>query len=448
MNGRHHSTDPQSYERFALEVETFIRSQARVTDHGQAWAHSPDRPKNVSYSLYNGSAGIIVFYIELFRASGNSQFLDTAVSAGRELEHFARSVEWQSCAMYTGWPGHAFSLFCLYEVTGDERFLDAGRFCLDRLHASSTSIGSGIGWIEPMPFSNIHGFEGDREIFDASVGAAGAGMVLLHAARNGYHDSAIERARLIGDRLLEVGEPALGGRNWPLMSDMPFPWSPSNFAHGAAGVGTFLGLLANQTGHDEYQKAAVDAAAHLQAISVPGGGPRVHQTGHLVAHHAEADGANLFYLSACHGPVGTSRLFNLLAESTGDPAYTKWTESALDALLSCGVPETRSKGFWNNVSQCCGDAGVGDWALRAYRQHGDERCLDLAVRVANELERRSTTDVGRSWPQAEHREVPDFLQAQTGYMQGAAGIGSFFLHLLTTLRGDADTTKIVFPDIV
>lgn len=448
MNGRNHSVDPQSYERIALEAETFIRSQARQGERGLAWSSSVERPKSVSNSLYNGSAGIIVFYIELSRASGNSEFLDTAVSAGLELQHFTSSTEWQSCSMYTGWPGQAFSFFCLFEATGDERFLDAGQFCLDRLHESALPLGSGIGWVEPMPFSAIHGFEGEREVFDASVGAAGAGMVLLDAARKGHHESALERARLIGDRLLEVAERAPGGLNWPMMSEMPFPWSPSNFAHGAAGVGTFFGLLAKQTGRDEYLEAAAQAAAHIQAISVPGGGPRVHQTGHLVPHHAEADGANLFYLSACHGPVGASRLFKLLAGITGDSAYDHWNEEALGALISCGVPETRSKGFWNNVSQCCGDAGIGDWALRQYRQNGDERCLDLAVRVANELERRSVTGTGRSWPQAEHRDVPDLLQAQTGYMQGAAGIGSFFLHLLTTLRGDADTTKIVFPDIV
>lgn len=38
---------------------------------------------------------------------------------------------------------------------------------------------------------------------------------------------------------------------------------------------------------------------------------------------------------------------------------------------------------------------------------------------------------GRSWSQAEHRARPDFVETQTGFMQGAAGIGSFLLHLAT-----------------
>jgi outer membrane protein TolC len=121
-------------------------------------------------------------------------------------------------------------------------------------------------------------------------------------------------------------------------------------------------------------------------------------------------------------------------------------DAGFSGLLSTGAPETRTDGLWNNVSQCCGDAGIGDFALLRYRASADDRYLDLAVRVAAELERRSES-VGdeRWWPQAEHRERPKFLQAQTGYMQGAAGIGSFFLNLHGTLSGRSP--KIRLPDV-
>ena len=55
-------------------------------------------------------------------------------------------------------------------------------------------------------------------------------------------------------------------------------------------------------------------------------------------------------------------------------------------------------------------------------------------------------DVGRgaslsalSWTQAEMRILPKYTQTQTGYMQGAAGMGSFFLHLA---RVEEDSVKI------
>ena len=50
----------------------------------------------------------------------------------------------------------------------------------------------------------------------------------------------------------------------------------------------------------------------------------------------------------------------------------------------------------------------------------------------------------RRWVQAEHRDRPEFLEAQTGYMQGAAGIASFLLHLDTTLAGAP--VKVTLPD--
>ena len=140
-----------------------------------------------------------------------------------------------------------------------------------------------IGWIEAMPFSDIHGFKGDREIYDASVGAAGAGFVLLYAARRVLHPRALQWATEVGDRLLEVAQPTEAGLNWALMSDMPFPWNPANFAHGAAGVGTLMAMLYEATGDLRFLDAAQGAAAHLMHIAHAAG------DGHLVHHH-DGDG--------------------------------------------------------------------------------------------------------------------------------------------------------------
>jgi hypothetical protein len=48
------------------------------------------------------------------------------------------------------------------------------------------------------------------------------------------------------------------------------------------------------------------------------------------------------------------------------------------------------------------------------------------------------------WIQAEHRTRPELLVAQTGLMQGAAGIGLYLLHLDALERGQH--IKIVLPD--
>ena len=62
--------------------------------------------------------------------------------------------------------------------------------------------------------------------------------------------------------------------------------------------------------------------------------------------------------------------------------------------------------------------------------HPDGPYLAFARRVADDLVARGTRDgEGLRWVQAEHRVRPELLAAQTGLMQGAAGIGLALLRL-------------------
>jgi hypothetical protein len=49
------------------------------------------------------------------------------------------------------------------------------------------------------------------------------------------------------------------------------------------------------------------------------------------------------------------------------------------------------------------------------------------------------------WIQAENRVQPEVLIAQTGFMQGAAGVGTFFLHCDAAATSHK-TPAIVWPD--
>ena len=58
---------------------------------------------------------------------------------------------------------------------------------------------------------------------------------------------------------------------------------------------------------------------------------------------------------------------------------------------------------------------------------------------------RATDDAaGLRWVQAENRVQPENLVAQTGFMQGAAGVGTFFLQLDALSRGV--TWSVPWPD--
>jgi hypothetical protein len=60
------------------------------------------------------------------------------------------------------------------------------------------------------------------------------------------------------------------------------------------------------------------------------------------------------------------------------------------------------------------------------------------------LKKAIMDEKGLKWIQAEHRVRPDFLVAQTGLMQGAAGIGLWLLKLDSFEKGKRE--RIFFPD--
>ncbi len=116
-------------------------------------------------------------------------------------------------------------------------------------------------------------------------------------------------------------------------------------------------------------------------------------------------------------------------------------------IVDSGVPEQHpdGSGYWNNISQCCGASGVVEFFIAMHAMTGDARHLAFAQRVADDTIARATADGdGLKWIQAEHRVRPEFLVAQTGLMQGAAGVGLALLHLEGAMVGRKPA--VVLPD--
>ena len=164
----------------------------------------------------------------------------------------------------------------------------------------------------------------------------------------------------------------------------------------------------------------------------------------LVFHH-EPEGEDLYYLGWCHGPVGTARLFYKLHQITDQPRWQKAVKDSAKGILESGIPEQETPGFWNNVSQCCGSAGVVEFFLDLAGVYGAETYSAMAHKMARQVVSRATTAAhGIQWIQAEHRVQPELLIAQTGYMQGASGIAMMLLRLDAFQKGLS--RGIRFPD--
>jgi lantibiotic modifying enzyme len=274
-----------------------------------------------------------------------------------------------------------------------------------------------------------------NDVTDVISGSAGIGLTLLHPGRQLETPHAVEVACRAGDRLLELGQRAEGGLTW--MMSPTFTRNMPNFSHGTAGVAYFLARLHEVTGDRRFLDGAVAGARHLQAIAVTRG------DGCVIRHH-DGDGADLFYLGWCHGPVGTARLFYQLGRVTQDQTWLAWMHRIERGIPASGVP-AQSPGFWNNISQCCGNAGVAQFYLDLHRVLRDPGARAFADRVAADLMSRATEDGdGLKWVQAENRTQPENLVAQTGFMQGAAGVGTLLLHLDAADRGAK--ALVTFPD--
>jgi hypothetical protein len=88
---------------------------------------------------------------------------------------------------------------------------------------------------------------------------------------------------------------------------------------------------------------------------------------------------------------------------------------------------------------------VAEFFLDLHREFHDPAYIDFSKRVTEQiLKKAEQSGKGLRWVQAEHRVKPGLLAAQTGLMQGAAGIGLWLLKLHAFEKGKRE--KIFFPD--
>jgi lantibiotic modifying enzyme len=407
------------YREAALEAARWIRASAIKTEQGITWPADPLDKKSVGATLYSGAPGIILFLIEAYHSTADDRFLQDARAASDHLLSILSNEK--ESGLYVGIAGIGFTLQETFKATRDAKYRQGALKCAQLIRERAIKVGKGVEW---------------NDSTDVIGGGAGIGLFLLYAAREFKEPALLDLAIQDGHRLLELARDEAGGQKWAMSPG--FKRLMPNFSHGTAGVAYFLATLYQQTKREEFLKGAIGGAKYLRQVAMTEGDV-------CLVFHNEPDGKDLYYLGWCHGPAGTARLFYRLYQVTGDRVWMEWVKKSARALLQSGIPEKQTPGFWNNVSQCCGSAGVAEFSLNLYALTRDRAYLDFSRRVTANLIERATRDAdGMKWIQAEHRVRPDLLVAQTGYMQGAAGIGMLLLHIDDFERGKK--ARIRFPD--
>jgi len=418
-------TPPADDLEIALKAESWIRRARIETKTGVTWPADPLKPTSVEYDLYNGMPGVVLFYLELYHATDDKKWLDEAKLGANELEAKLPTLDAaHDAGLYTGLGGALFVLEETHRATGEARYRDAARSALAMIHQQAKRSSSGAAWTGPS------------ETNDIISGTAGIGLLLLWADHMMDDPPSRELALAAGRQLLAIGIPDKGGKKWPVGGAVTTLYP--NFSHGTGGVAYFLSTLLRATGDNSFMAASLSGARYLENVANTDG------SGFKVFHH-EPGGEDLYYLSWCHGPAGTTRLFRRLGEITRRPKWEELVRAGARATIASGVPERQSPGYWNNISQCCGNCGVGEFFIDLQRHAPSPEYLDMVARVrANTLSRATADGDGLKWIQAENRVSPNDVVAQTGYMQGAAGVGSFYLHARALAAGKP--RAIAWPD--
>ena len=413
------AAEKRPYLDAALQAAGWIRASAVQTGKGTTWPAVPEEVKSINNTLYSGTPGVVLFFLEAYYSTGDKTFLDDARSGADYL--LATLEEEKGTGLYVGVSGVGYVLEETFKATKDKKYREGVEQCLEHLRNNAIKRGKGVEWSQTT---------------DLISGTTGTGLFLVYAARELKDPSLLDLAAQAGYRLIELGQKEGGGTKWAM--DPDYPRLMPNFSHGTAGISYFLATLYAETKQKKFLDAALSGARYLQSIA--------HKDGDvcLIFHH-EPDGKDLYYLGWCHGPTGTARLFYRLYQVTGDNEWLEWSEKCARAILRSGIPEKQTPGFWNNVGQCCGSAGVAELFLHLHRLMKREEYIDFARRLTSDLLKRGTRDeAGLRWVQAEHRVRPELLLAQTNLMQGAAGIGLWLLHLDYFEQGKKQ--RIVLPD--
>jgi len=424
----------------ALESARWIRSAARNTDQGRYWLPEPDHPEKAitvspANGIYSGSAGIVLFFLQLAKATDDPSYLEDArrgadflAATWHDLPAGKERIPGTNLSFYNGLSGVAFVLTETWKTTGIQKYKDAALAATQTLAEAAKPAGAGVAW------SQSPGIIGDGSVI----------LYLLYAARAFDRDAYRAVASRGGEHLLELAtqHPA-GGLSWkgvqPRLLGLPDDTYFPNFELGTAGIAFVLARLSEETNEPRFLDAAKQGALHLQRIA------RVRGNGALISYRYP-DLQDVYYLGFCHGPAGTARLFYQLYKTTKDKEYLEWTESLAHGVIGSGIPANQTPGLWNVVCQCCGSAGLADFFFGLWAVTGKTEYYAFANRLADQTLSHQTDFDGKGarWYQAWTRVKPWDVSAETGYSIGAAGVGASLLHASLAQKGQYQA--LAFPD--
>jgi len=378
----------QEYLEGAIRVGDRLRNEAILGRDDVSWISLTLRSegtwdwalKPVDANLYDGLAGLSLFFAHLAQACGRDDFDHLARRATRPL--LAR-LEMElpagtgTIGGFVGLPSALYALAHLARLWDDEDLL--GRA------------------VESVPRIAQHVDADDG--LDLLSGAAGCCIIALGLYELTGDHRLIELAAACGEHLLETASRMPTGLGWiPAAASKAL----AGFSHGSTGIALALHRLHAETGDERFRRAASDALAYERSLFDP-----TTRNWADLRRFPEAEARGFKSVAWCHGPPGIAlgRML-MLPHVDGERARRE---------IVIAMEETTANGFGGNQSLCHGDLGNADIMFTVGEALDQESWRTTAVRHAS----RACEDVrnGRL-----RTGLPRSFESP-GLMLGLAGIG-------------------------
>jgi lantibiotic modifying enzyme len=401
--------------QLAIEAGDWLAAQGQAQPSGIAWPADANRPEAVAYDLGSGTAGIVVYFLSVYAATGNDRFLELAEGGGNYLVSLLEDSEAigagaRRASLYAGISGIGVAL----ELLAEHR------------PAFSAEVDKVVAMLDDWRVTEPAGIRWSEDFNDLLYGDAGTILFLAWRAHRDGDKRARRLAVSASHFLLSQAENADQGRYWRFRRSKPF--NLPGFSHGTAGIAYVLGTVGALADESIFTDAAADGFAYIDSIAevvedrvrIPYGWPAEHWEG-------------LYEFGWAHGLVGNDALFTRLQQlGIETQAAAGYNALVVNTLSSIGLPATPCEPFAEPSTPLdwrFGRAGV----LSLLSDYGDGiETRDAIWRVL--VDEAIREDGLALW----EVDAPEFMgggrAAFTGIFHGTAGIGLALLRLHAALK--------------
>lgn len=406
----------------AEQAGRWLSENAVRQSDGISWPDDVLNPEVTGYDLASGVAGKVLYFVALYRATENPDYLELALGGADYLVSTLRNGtafegSQRRAGLYTGISGIGVALMHVQH------------------HARRTQYGNAIdrviSLLDKWSVSDTQGLHWSDEFNDLIYGDAGTVLFLSWYAEQTGDEHALDMAHRGAQFLLGQAAESAGGRFWYFRRSKPF--NLPNFSHGTAGVAYVLATVGTQTNDESLRQGAQAGFDYIKSIAeiedgllrIPYGWPNESWKG-------------LYEFGWAHGLAGTTSLFVRLQQSEIDAqSAAEYENLSRHTLLNIDLPGLPVAPFAEPSTPLdlrFGRAGV--LASLSAEAAEEDDTIELRNSLWSHLAQAAVRDDRTAhWVV----QAPEFMgggqAAYTGLFHGTAGVGLAILRLHARISG-------------